>query len=393
MNPSALVKVLEIARTNLVRTFRDRGGLFFVFVLPIVIVVALGIQFGGAGLARIGVVAPAGDALAAAFLDDLGASSARLEVREVPDEATLRSSVERGLLEVGVVIPDGYGRALEEGATARVEFLGTPSSLTLGLRPSVEAALARQSALLIAARTAETVGAGTLAEALPVAEAGLDDVPGVEVRVERVGGRGLFAGFGQFTLGAQSQLTLFMFLTSLTAATQLVLSKRLGVSRRMLSTPSAVGTILAGEALGRFAVTMMQGLFIVLVTAVAFGVDWGDPLAAGAIVVAFGTVGAGIAMLVGAVSTNPEQAGSVAVFAGLGIGALGGAMVPIEFMPEAMRTLARLTPHAWAIEGLRTLVSDGGGLDSVLVQVLVLLGFGVATLALATWRFRRALTG
>ena len=53
-----LGKVLAIGRVNLLRQVRDRGDLFFVFVLPTIIVVALGLQFGGPAQARLGVVAP-----------------------------------------------------------------------------------------------------------------------------------------------------------------------------------------------------------------------------------------------------------------------------------------------------------------------------------------------
>ena len=101
-------KVLEIARVNLLRQVRDRTDLFFVFVLPTIIVVALGLQFGGVSRARLGVVAPVGDAAAAAVVASLEEDGTRFDVRRIADEATLRLEVERGLLEAGVVIPDGF---------------------------------------------------------------------------------------------------------------------------------------------------------------------------------------------------------------------------------------------------------------------------------------------
>ena len=80
-------------------------------------------------------------------------------------------------------------------------------------------------------------------------------------------------GDNAFALGAQSQTVLFMFLTSLTAATQLILTRQLGVSRRMLATPTPVRSILVGELIGRFAIALVQGLFIVLVSSFVFGVS------------------------------------------------------------------------------------------------------------------------
>ena len=159
----------------------------------------------------------------------------------------------------------------------------------------------------------------------------------------------------------------------------------------MLSTPTPVPSILFGEALGRFGVAMFQGLFIVAATAILFGVVWGNPIGVAAIVIAFCLLSAGVAMLIGAVSSNAEQASSIGVFAGLGIAALGGSMIPPEIFPPVMETISWLIPHRWAIDGLRELVA-GGELVDVLLQVGVLLAAAAVVLALATWRLRVALT-
>ncbi len=50
-------KAIEVARVSLLRQVRDRSDLFIVFVLPTLVIVALGLQFGGDGQARLGVVA------------------------------------------------------------------------------------------------------------------------------------------------------------------------------------------------------------------------------------------------------------------------------------------------------------------------------------------------
>jgi ABC-2 type transport system permease protein len=386
-------KVATIAWTNLLRQVRDRGNLFFVFVLPVIIIVALGLQFGGAGRARLGVVAPAADAAAEALVARIRDDSGVFEVREIADEATLRTAVERGTLEVGLVIPDGYAASLAGTGVAEIRFLGTTESVTSGYRAPIEAAVAEQQALVVSARTAAGLGAGTYDQGYAVASERRSDVVGVSVSVESVGPEYMFQGYGQFTFGAQTQLLLFTFLTSMTAAGQLVQTKRFGVSRRMVSTPTSITTIVLGEALGRFLVALLQAGFVVLLTSLVFGVSWGDPLAAGAIIVLFCLVASAVAMLIGAVSGNADQASSLGVFAGLALGALGGCMVPLGFMPEIMQNVARLIPHSWAITALASLVRDGGGIDTVMSNVLVLAGYAAALLALASWRFRKAITG
>jgi len=388
---SGLGKALLIARTNLLRQVRERANLFFVFVLPTIIILALGLQFANAGQARLGIVAPAGDAQAGELVAMLSASD-DFEIRRPSDAATLREHVERGLVEIGLVIPDGYGADIAAGRPVDLELLGTPESLTAGLRAPIEAAISRQAAISLAARLAAGDQPDRFREALAAAAAGYETVPGVEVTVRQVGEPGPFAGFGQFSFGAQTQLVLFMFLTSMTAAANLVLTKNLGVSRRMFSTPTSATTIVIGEALGRYGVALMQGIFIVAVTALAFGVEWGDPLATALIVGAFGLVGAAVAMLIGALSRNPDQAGSLGVAAGLGLGALGGAMVPSFMMPPVMLTVAQLTPHYWAINGF-TELANGADISAVLGNVGILLAYGTVILLIAAVRFRRAISG
>jgi len=388
-----LRKAAWISVANLLRQVRDRTDLFFVFVLPTLIIVALGLQYGGGNQVRLGVVAPAGDAAATALVDALGADTSLFEVRAVATADELRSLVERGRVEAGVVIPDGFGTSLGAGHPTTVTYLATTGSLTTGIRASVESEVARLNAIATAANVAANAIGVPVATTQPIAASLYPAQPGVTITTKTVGESGPFAGFSQFAFGATTQLILFMFLTSLTASGRLVYTRRLGVSARMLSTPTSATTIVVGEALGRFWIAMLQAVFIVALSTLVFGVRWGDPLAAGVLIGLFGLTAAGLALLVGAIARDPDQASSMGVFAGLAFGALGGCMIPYQFMPEAMQTFAKLLPHSWAVLGLQSLIRDGGGLSSVLPNVAVLAVWAVGSMVLAAWRFRKAITG
>lgn len=97
-------------------------------------------------------------------------------------------------------------------------------------------------------------------------------------------------------------------------------------------------------------------------------------------------------MLMGAIFDNDEQAGSMGVFIGLGLAALGGCMVPIEVFPDTMVKIAHLTPHAWGLDGFAELIRRGGTIASIGTELVVLAGFAAALLALGTWRLRAKLT-
>ena len=386
------MNALAIAEVNVRRLLRDRTSTFFIFVLPIVLIVVLGTVFGGRVAPRMGIVAVESGALGAELVDAIRNGAVKLELKEPATVAELTAGVEEGTLEIGVIIPPGYDATVRGGGVAEIVILGQPQSAVSALREAVSQAVAAQAAVVQAARLTASREGIPFDEALATARSIQGEMAGVTVAVERIG-EGLFpAGTGAFAPGAQNQLVLFMFLTSMTAATQLILTRQLGVSRRMLASPIRVRTILVGETLGRFGVAMLQGLFIVILSAIIFGVSWGDPLAAGTIVVLFALVGTGAAMVVGVFSNNPDQAGALGVMAGMLLGALGGAMVPLEIFPEPAHTLAFLTPQAWAIQGLREVALRDGTVIDVLQELGVLVLYAVALMAVGTWQFRRILT-
>ncbi|HET9521193.1 MAG TPA: ABC transporter permease [Candidatus Limnocylindrales bacterium] len=387
------MKPLVIARANIVRMLRDRSGLFFIFALPVVIIVVFGLAFGGGGRASIGIVDADGSALSQALVADIEGNRGELDVRRFASTAEMVDAVQRNTLQLGVTISAGYDAAIRGGDQGRVETVGRDEAITAAVRPIVNAAIGREAAIITAARYAAAERGIAFDEALAVARRLQPEIGGVSVATESTGEQLIEAGMNGYVMGAQSQLVLFMFLTSMTAATQLIVSRQLGVSRRMFSTPTGAGTIILGETLGRFGVAMIQGLFIFVGTALVFGVQWGDPLAAGAVIVAFGLVGTGVAMLVGSVATNPEQASSVGVGAAMLLGAFGGAMVPPEVFPDVMRTVSHITPHAWAIDALRDVALRDRDLVGIAPQLAILVGFGAVLLALATVRFRRAIQG
>ncbi len=384
--------VLEIGRVNLLRALRDRGNLFFVFLLPLIIIIALGLAFGGAGISRLGVVAAGAGPLGDELIEVIEAGDVEVELRERDSLEQLQTGVEGGDLEFGLLIPPGYDQALRAGEPVELTVVSKPESAFAALGQGIETAVATQSARVRAARVAAGFAEVEFEIALEQAAAAQDTLAGITVeRFEA--GELLFPSIGNpFALGAQSMTVLFMFLTSMTAATQLVLSRQLGVSRRMLATPTPVRSILLGELLGRFSVAMMQGLFIVLASSVLFGVRWGDLMAASVVVIIFALVGTGAALVVGVFARNPDQAVSLGVAAGMILGALGGAMVPGELFEEPISTISQLTPQYWAIDAFHELVFYGAGLPDIATQLAVLGVFALALVGLGTWGLRRSLT-
>lgn len=394
-----MVKIWALIRVEVTRLLRDRSNLFFVFLFPLLLIVFIGAQFGSDQSTRLGVVADTDDPAATAVADDLDALEG---IRVVPydDEEELRDEVDRGLVAAGVALPAGYGQALRDVEPIEVVFLGRPDATSASIQALVTAVLAEQaqagSAAVLLADGRQAVGAEVppLPELREQALAVEGQAAEVEVSATTLGTDELaqeFAGLGQFDLGASSQLFLFTFLTSLAGAGALIQTRQYGVATRMLSTPTSVSTILLGTAGGRLAIALFQAGYIVLVSTLAFGVNWGDPLGAAAVIILFSIVSAAAAMVVGSVFSNDSQASGAGVGIGLGTAALGGSMVPIELYPDTVARIARITPHAWANDAMAELVRRDGTLVDILPQLGVLAGFAVGLVLLGSWTLRRAL--
>jgi len=387
------VKALALAAVNIRRLLRDRSNIFFVFVFPMLLILVLGVSFGGGTDPRFGIVV--GDGVGPLGEDLLATLETipDVEVEQVAREGDLVTAIERGQLQAGVVVPADYDATILDGRDVEIRYVARQDELGLQLGETVRAAVAEQGQRLRAARFYATETGGSLDEGLSGADATAALIVPVEV-VTTTAGEAIFpASLGRFDLGASSMLLLFIFLTSMTSAVALIETRRLGLSRRMLATPTSSGTIVTGEALGRFGVAMVQGLFIMLGSLILFGVDWGEPLGSAALLVSFALVGAGAGMLLGSVLRTEQQAIGLGLLVGLGLGALGGCMVPLELFSPAMRTVAHLTPHAWALDGYAELVRHDGSLADVLPYVGILLGYAAVLLGLAAWRLRRSITG
>lgn len=379
-----------IAANDVLRTSRDRTALFFMIVLPVVIMVVIGSTFGGTRGVTVGVVDRDGTAASRQLIETLDSEDVDVERFDSLDE--LRRDVRAGSVAAGVVVPDGYGATLDAGDDATVEMIADAASgSAAAVQATVRAAVGDQAVRTAAARAVAATGAVDEATAAERAAALAGEVPEAGVRIAPVD-EGEGAGIGTFSYTAPSNLVLFTFVNTIMVGSVIAIDRRQGITRRMLATPHGTGTILGGIGLAKLLFALVQSALIVAVGALLFDVHWGDPLAATALVVLFAAVATAAGLLVGAIATGPDQAGAIGIPVAIALGMLGGTMWPLEVVPTVMRAIGHVGPHAWAMDAWITVIYDGGGIADVAVQLAVLALFAVVVGAIATRLLRRALT-
>jgi ABC-2 type transport system permease protein len=373
----------------------DRTTLFFLLVLPVVVIVVIGATFGSAASFEIGVVRPAaGDAAStelASSIEQHLVDSDGTRVRVYDDRDELEGAVRRQALSLGVVFADDLDTAITTGGTG-VEIVADPTSQSAqAALDLVRSAVAAELAPRDAARFAAGLAGVSIDEAATAATIIQPGLPRVTVTVEDIGDarRG---DLSTFSLTAPQNLVLFVFINAMAGGAALVRMRRMGVLRRVVAGPIGAGDVVIGVTAAWFLVSLLQSLLIVTVGALVFGVSWGDPIAAGALIIVFSAVGAGAGLLVGSMGGNEDRVSAISPPAGIVLGALGGCMVPLEVFPDGMLTVAKAVPHYWAMTAWQRLVFDGDGIGAIAIPLVVLSGFATVFVALATRALHRGLT-
>jgi ABC-2 type transport system permease protein len=379
-----------LAGAELRRVVRDRTFLFFMVLLPILIILLIGITISSNEEIRIGVVSQQRAPLSTSLARDLAADPA-LTVETLGSRTEAAEALRRSEVSAAVVIPEGFDAGLRAGKPVTVPVLvpGTAESSQAALT-AVSAVVSRHAAEVQAARFATDRGGRSFDENLAAAGRLQDADPAVPLRTEVVDSASNYLPLG-FSYSAPTMLVLFVFINALAGGAAMIQTRQYGILSRALAAPTRPRDLVGGEALAYLSLTVGQAVLIVAIGALLFGVEWGNPFAAAALVFVWALVGTGAGMLSGTLFRTPEQAGAIGPAVGIAFGMLGGCMWPLEVVPPTVRALGHVTPHAWAVDAWVEVLSRGGGLPQIAGYLGILALYAVALLTLASLRLRRSL--
>lgn len=371
---------------------RDKVSLFSTLVLPLVLVIAIGGAFSSQpDSLPIGVVTLDESAAAEAFVADLEAA-VPVTLRYA-DSDDLARDIRLGFLSGGAVVDSGFGAALASESEQAVVTVWVDSTSTNSA--VIAAAITSVATEFALAPTAVRVTTAALPAAEPrivtgIANEVLSTLPPVTTETVTVGV--LPAADAGFTRAVTTQFVLFTFLNGMLAATTIVESRRLGVSRRMLATPTGIGPHITGVGLGRWWLGILQAAILFGVGAAVFKAGFGDPVVVVVLALLWAALAAAVGMALGAVAKTPEQVVAVSIPLGIGLAMLGGSMWPLSVVPPFMQTIGRFTPHAWANEAFLKVTTESAGLADVLPEIAVLAGITVALAGAAIVLLRKSLS-
>lgn len=402
---------------------RDPGGLFVLFLMPVMFMVVFSLALGGLfeeGAARgsaraleVPVATGGAGEVAEQVVEQLDATQGLAMIRERDGQPLTADQVGQlvadGEYPVGVVFPEGLTALLEDPRTLRgeqvqpleVDVIVDPAT-TAQVTGPLEGALSAVLQQVVGRRLGEAgtaawfeqVAAGLPAEVREQAAAWMQRGGEGEGALPVTTRRRVPPGVereqfpDQFQQNAAGYTVMGVFFIATVMIESIFRERRSGAMRRLRAAPVGRAPIVISKLAPFYVVNLIQIVIMFAIARLAFGLDLGFIPALAAVSAALALVATGLGIALAGVARSETQGTGLAVIVVLTTSALGGVMVPRFIMPEAMQQIGNITPQAWAIQGYQDVLVRGQGLGGVWLEAAVLLIFAAVFTAIGVWRFR-----
>ncbi|HYF90706.1 MAG TPA: ABC transporter permease [Symbiobacteriaceae bacterium] len=387
-------RLMALAQKEFIQIRRDRRTLAMMIVLPILWLVMFGYAFSfDVGEITVAVVDKSGTAIGGMVADAF-----RTYERFVPttladqSEAGIRRALYRDELQMGIIIPAGYG----EGGK------GTQMQVFL------------DGADLFAAQT----GARLLQKALePVQDqikADLEARTKADIQRRLAGATGLSPGALNIAPPAPPQMIpsvtilynpelksanvmipgllglVIMFMTTVMSAMGIVREREYGTMEQLVVTPIKPVELMIGKLLPYLVVGAVDFFLVFIAGKYLFNLTFMGNLTVFlllSLLLVFTTLGLGL--LVSTVAQNQQQAMQLALFVILPQILLSGLIFPLSSLPKFIQYIAYLLPFTHYVPIARGMFVKGQGLDLLWPQAVTLGAYAVIVVTAASLRFRK----
>jgi ABC-2 type transport system permease protein len=360
--------LLGLTVANLKSLTRDRAALFWTFFFPIMFVLLFGVLFSGSGDSKVSVgwVDQDGTAASAGIRDAFGrVELLTFQSGSLEDE---KAAMQRGDVSAVIVIPKGTQDVLvgfkagQRGSIA-IELYTDPSKTqtTQVVQGTVAQILNGMNLQLAGGSQVITVNPLTLTS----------------------------TNISTVTYLVPSILAMALMQLGIFAAVPLVQQREKGILKRMGATPLPRWKLVASNILLRLIVAAVDTVLILGVGIAVFHIQIVGNLAAAA---GFVFLGAGAFLAIGFMLASflktEEQATGVVQVVQMPLMFLSGIFFPFDFMPDFLRSVARLLPLTYLGDGLRQTMVNGTQVAPLALDAAVLAGWLIVCLAISARSFR-----
>lgn len=411
-------KLLLIGLKDLKLIFRDRAALMFMLLAPFLLTIGMGFvtgrfSGGSSGLSDIPVVIVNHDSKELGnALEDLFNSAELAELMEpvtVSDPEVARQQIEDNEASAAIIIPAGFTASIipEDGSmfdsnavqpeAVQIEVYTNPSRPTSAgvvtaivdeFISRVEEGRTSSLTTIVQLLASGVVAPQAIGQEIQEIITNFEpsDSTAITLKTNKQGSDAV--EFDMLSYFAPGMALMFLMYTVAYGGRSILAEKTQGTLPRLMISPTHTTQILGGKVLGIFFTGIAQLGILILASTMFFQVQWGDPLGMILLIIAavFGASGWG--MMITALSRTPAQVSSTGTAVMLIFGILGGSFINLEQMPPFLRTISKITPNAWGLDGFTTLAL-GGTIKNLIEPITALLIMGIILFSIAVVLFNR----
>ncbi|MCW4017878.1 MAG: ABC transporter permease [Candidatus Bathyarchaeota archaeon] len=349
---------------------RNKFGLFFGLVFPVILILIFGAIFSGNSSSTIDIYTQNQDTgpfpspqmnISDQFLSALN-QSGTIRVITVETDNFTNYLAEHSTSD-GLIIPDNFSASYLAGNPVNVTIYGNPTSSTNGIVVGTVSAVSNLFNL-------ERFN-GTMVIGLSQSTIGFENPNYVDL---------LIPGLIGFSILVSPMFSLVNISSEY---------KKNKLFKQLSLTPLTKMEWLISKILWYIVLTIVSFLLMVAVGVFAFGAHVNLTLGLIPFLIIGPTLFAALGMLVGTVTKNPETAGVIGNIVTFPMMFLAGTFFPISIMPDYLQSIAHVLPLFYIVEGLNNVMVYGnitGALIDIAIVAAITVVIFVAAVKLFKWR-------
>ncbi len=183
---------------------------------------------------------------------------------------------------------------------------------------------------------------------------------------------------------------MFTFFLVNVMARSFIAERDIGTLRRLRIAPLSPAGLLVGKTLPYLVISLLQSVALFLFGRLLFDMTWGErPGLLLPLIACTSLAATSLGLLIAASVRTDAQVSSYSNLIVITLAGVSGCFVPREWMPDVMKEISVVTPHAWSLIGYLEVLSNPEPEVAVIAKsCLMLLGFSVVFFVVGYRRFR-----
>ena len=392
-----LLHSFRVAWKDLIELFRNRLGLIMLVLMPIFMMsmvgfiypsdtsindisIALANEDAGYG------VYPSASTAFITALENLNNNADMITITNVSSFDEVRELIQNGDVEGGIVIASNFTISLMSGRQGTITIITDQSNPQMStLLQAVLKEVFEQMGIWLAQQNVQDLNSPAVN-----ASNSLAIVKPYNVQTEGAV-PGTFSYFDFVAPGIMAMTVMMSVMTGLPAA--ISHEKEVGTLDGMMAAPINRLSIILGKTLAQTARGLLQGVLILTLAVILFGVTiHGSILLVFALLLlgVFSFVGFGV--VITSFAKDQETAMMIMMTLMFPMMFLSGVFFPIQQMPWFMQSISKALPLTYLATALRKVMVLGAGVPVIATELAVMIGFGVVMTTIAVPVFKRAMT-